>query len=190
MGNLFLLPLYSDAQSSVSPLLHHIIPLTNTLFLSFFQLLMVHIPTGEESHHIEPEQKETRSVSYHSIFLVRLFILPFSPKFTWNDFSGSITTQHLESKLLKSFPAVTFPIEHHTYLSDMCNSFNFKHLTAWKIQAKTNHKTNPQNPTPTFICFPWLLDWQLCETHRKKGLKQSLKQMFIHTVMTYTYVYT
>lgn len=145
MGNLFLLPLYSDAQSSVSPLLHHIIPLTNTLFLSFFQLLMVHIPTGEESHQTEPEQKETESVSYHSIFPVQLFSLPFSPKFRLNDFSSSITTQHLESKLLKSFPAVTFPTEHHIYLSAMCNSFNFKHLTAWEIQAKTNHKTNPQN---------------------------------------------
>lgn len=57
-GRLNFLPLYSDAQSSVFPLLHHIIPSTNTLFLSFFQLLMVHTPTDEESHHTEPEQKQ------------------------------------------------------------------------------------------------------------------------------------
>lgn len=147
MGDLFFLPLYSDAQSSVSPLLHHIIPLTNTLFLSFFQLLMVHTPTDEESHHTEPEEKETKSVSYHSIFLIRSFIFPFSPKFTLNYFSSSITTQRLELNLLKSFPAAMFLIRHNIFLKATCNSFNFKHPTPRKIpQANQQQNTPPRTP--------------------------------------------
>lgn len=67
---LFFLPLYSDAQSSVSPHLHHIILLTNTLSLSSFQLLTAHTPADEGSHHTEPERKAIGSISYNSIFLM------------------------------------------------------------------------------------------------------------------------
>lgn len=66
---LFFLPLYSDAQSSVSPHLHRIILLTNTLSLSSSQLLMAHTPTDEGSHHTVPEHKAIRSINFNSIFL-------------------------------------------------------------------------------------------------------------------------
>lgn len=106
---------------------------------------MVHTPTDEESRHIEPEQKETRSVNYLIFFLIRSFIFPFSPKFILNDFSSSITTQHLELKLLKSFPRAMFLIKHPIFLKATFNSFNFKHLTARKIpQANQQQKQTPK----------------------------------------------
>lgn len=149
MKNILFLPLYSDAQSSVFPLLHHITPLTNTLFLSFFQLLMVHTLTDEGSHHTEPEHKAIRLVSCNNIFLIRDYASFPSPPRLY-EITFPVITQYLESELPNTFPKAVFPTKHHIFLHHSLTPDPSKNPNQSKNQNK--HKTQQKNPPhPCFL---------------------------------------
>lgn len=172
MENTLFLPLYSDAQSSVFPLLHHITPLTNTLFLSFFQLLMVHTLTDEGSHHTEPEHKAIRLVSCN-IFLIRDYASFPSPPRLY-EITFPVITQYLESELPNTFPKAVFPTKHHIFLHHSLTPDPSKNPNQSKNQNTKLNKKIP--PTRAF--------WSdSCNKHTVKRIKTSFKA----DIPTYNY---